>query len=243
MALNQGVAVLDRQPEAVQVRWLTLTSAQQELLKWTAIATMTLDHANRTVWPFQGWAFAVGRLAFPLFVFLMAYNLTVRRVPFQRYLLPLLAFGVVSQVPAMVTLGRGFVPLNILFTLLLGVSFLPACKQLGRFMPTWLAGLNLALVWGLAGLFVEYGPVGVWLVSAMQLLLLRPSLVTGCLTGLLLLAANLFTPASFVPLVLPVLIWGVSQLPLGTLPRVRWGFYAFYPVHLLVLWGVAQCCG
>ena len=169
----------------------------------------------------------MGRLAFPLFVFLLAYNLTVRRVPFQRYALPLLAFGVVSQVPAMVALGRGFIPLNILFTLLLGVSFLPAYRQLGQFMPTWLAGLNLALVLGLAGLFVEYGPVGVWLVPAAQLLLSRPSLVIGGLTGFLLLAANFFTPASFVPLVLPVLIWGVTRVSLSTLPRVRWVFYAF----------------
>ena len=204
---------------------------------------MTLDHANRTVWPFQGWAFAVGRLAFPLFVFLMAYNLTVRRVPFQRYALPLLAFGMVSQFPAMVVLGRGLLPLNILFTLLLGVTSLPAVKQLERLMPRGLAVFNVALVWGLAGLFVEYGPVGVWLVPATQLLLLRPSLITGVLTGFLLLAVNLFTPASFVPLVLPVLVWGVTRQSLGTLPRARWVFYAFYPVHLLVLWGVAQLFG
>ena len=236
--------IAGRQPNAFQpAGWLAFSNSQQELLKWTAIATMTLDHANRTVWPFQGWAFAVGRLAFPLFVFLLAYNLTVRRVPFQRYPLPLLMFGIMSQLPAMVALGRGFIPLNILFTLLLGVTFLPAVKQLERLMPRGLAVFNVALVWGLAGMFAEYGPVGVWLVPATQLLLLRPSLVTGVLTGLLLLSANLFTPASFVPLILPVLVWRVTRLPLGTLPRFRWVFYAFYPVHLLVLWGVAQCFG
>jgi len=76
---------------------LELTSSQQELLKWVAVATMTLDHANRSLWPYQDWAFAVGRLAFPLFVFLLAYNTTVRAVSPRRYLLPLFTFGTLSQ--------------------------------------------------------------------------------------------------------------------------------------------------
>ena len=204
---------------------------------------MTLDHANRTLWSFQSWAFALGRFAFPLFVFLIAYNLTVRQVPFQRYVVPLFAFGMTSQLPAMIVLERGFIPLNILFTLLLGVTFLPAAKLLGRQMPWTLAVFNVALVWGLLGLFVEYGPVGVWLVPATQLLLLRPSVVTGALAGLLLLAANLFAPASLVPLFLPLLVWGVTHLSLPALPRSRWVFYAFYPGHLLALWSLSQFFG
>ena len=215
--------------------WPPLSSSQQELLKWTAILTMTLDHANRTLWLSQDWAFAVGRLAFPLFVFLMTYNIAVRRVPARRYFFPLLMFGAVSQFPAMVVLGRDFLPLNILFALFLGVTFTPILGFAKRFMPSGLAVFNVALLWSLLGLFVEYGPVGVLLIPATQLLLGRPSLYSAALVGLLLPAANLFVPTSFVPLSLPILIWGVTRLRLGKLPRVRWVFYAFYPIHLLVL--------
>lgn len=49
-----------------RVAWLTLSSAQQTLLKWLAIFFMLLDHANRTLWTFQPWLFTVGRLVFPL---------------------------------------------------------------------------------------------------------------------------------------------------------------------------------
>jgi len=216
--------------------WLTLSSSQQELLKWLAVFTMTLDHANRTLWPFQGWAFAVGRLAFPLFVFLLAYNLTVRRVRARRYLLPLLEFGAVSQLPVMMVLGRDVLPLNILFTLLLGVAFTPIFTYIKRFMPTGWAVFNVVLVWGLLGLFVEYGPVGVLLIPAMQYLLARPSFFSVALVALLLPAANLFVPAALVPFALPLLIWGVTRLRLAPLPRARWVFYAFYPVHLVALW-------
>ena len=70
--------------------------------------TMTLDHANRTVWPFQGWA-CLPWAAWPSLClsFSLAYNLTVRHVPFQRYLLPLLVFGAVSQLPAMIASWGG----------------------------------------------------------------------------------------------------------------------------------------
>lgn len=193
-------------PAPAAVRWPVLSSAQQELLKWLAVALMALDHANRTLWPFQGWAFALGRPAFPLFAFLVAYNLSVRGVPWRRYGPPLLAFSVLAQLPAMAALGRGPLPLNVMFTLLLGVTFLPAVRGLRRFMPGWLAALNVTLLWGTLSLLVEYGPVGVLLVPAIGWLLVSPSLYTALLAAFLTLAANLFVPAAVVPLALPLLV-------------------------------------
>ena len=217
-------------------RRFRLSSAQQELLKWLAVALMTLDHANRTLWPFQGWAFTLGRLAFPLFAFLVAYNLTVREVSARRYGLPLLAFGALAQFPSMGALDRGPLPLNIMFTLFLGVTFLPAVWLLRQSMPGWLAAANVTLVWGTLALFVEYGPAGVLLVPAFGQLLSSPSVVTAALSAFLTLAANLFVPAAFAPLALPLLVWGATRLELESLPRSRWAAYAFYPVHLALLW-------
>ncbi len=53
--------------------------------------------------------------------------------------------------------------------------------------------------------------MGAFLVPATQAFLQRPTLPRGALLGTLVLAANTFVPASFVPLVLPLLIWGVSR--------------------------------
>lgn len=215
---------------------LELTSAQQELLKWIAVATMTLDHANRSLWPYQGWAFAVGRLALPLFVFLLAFNTTVRMVSPHRYVLPLLVFGVLSQPSVFVFFERGWLPLNILFTLLLGVTFLAVARVLRQRLPKLLAWSVALVIWAGLGMFVEYGPMGVFLVPATQSLLTRFTLPNAALVVGLLLAANFFAPASFVPLLVPLFVWGVTRMPVARLWRSRWVFYAFYPLHLALLW-------
>lgn len=220
----------------VGLRGLDLTSPQQELLKWLAVATMTLDHANRSLWPYQDWAFAIGRLAFPLFVFLLAYNTTVRAVSARRYLLPLLVFGTLSQPPVVAFFERGWLPLNILFTLLLGVTFLEVVRWLSQRLPKPLVWSLALVVWIGLGLVVEYGPMGVFLVPATQTFLARPTFPKAVLVGGLVLAANLFTPASFVPLLVPFLVWGVTRLPVVRVWRSRWFFYAFYPLHLTLLW-------
>lgn len=74
---------------------LHLTRSQQDVLKWLAVVIMPLDHSNRTLWTYHPWVMAIGRLAFPLFAFLIAYNTTLRGVQLRKYLLPLLVFGVV----------------------------------------------------------------------------------------------------------------------------------------------------
>jgi TraX protein len=104
-------------------RPLTLTSSQQELLKWVALVTMLLDHANKTLWTFQPFLFLVGRLAFPLFIWLLGYNLEVRKAKWQKYFVPLMVIGLLSQPIKMTLMDMPWWYLNIMFTLLLGVLF------------------------------------------------------------------------------------------------------------------------
>ncbi|MGL4611276.1 MAG: TraX family protein [Trueperaceae bacterium] len=215
---------------------LELTTSQQELLKWLAFALMTLDHANKMLWPFQNSLFVLGRLAFPLFVFLLAYNLEVRKIPLQKYLVPLAITALVSQPILVSNLEYSWSVWNIMATLLLGVTFEPVC--------TWLRSKNLAgflaiPVWFVLGLFVEYGPSGVFLLPVMRWLLRRPSFVSGSSLLLIGLAVNQVSPASFTPLLLVPVIYGVSTLELK-LARVRKVGYWFYPGHLLVL-GLLKC--
>ena len=104
-------------------RTLTLSSAQQEMLKWLAITSMFVDHINQVT--FLGSLSALsyfGRLAFPLFAFLIAYNIAKRGVAVERYVWPLLTFGIISQPVFVWAFGRSY--LNIFFTLLLGVLYI-----------------------------------------------------------------------------------------------------------------------
>lgn len=105
-------SILTQTTTTTRASWLDLSSGQQTLLKWLATLLMLLDHANRSLWVFQPWAFALGRIAFPLFGFLIAYNLAVRKVDADKYVKPLLLFGMISQLPAMLALDREIMPLN-----------------------------------------------------------------------------------------------------------------------------------
>ena len=221
--------------------WLTLSSSQQTLLKWLALALMLLDHANRTLWTFQPWAFALGRIAFPLFAFLIAYNVIVRGVKPERYVGPLLLFGVISQAPAMFALDRDVLPLNIFFSLTLGVSFLPLRAWFAKHLPqgrfwqplSWLAAIYLVM---LLGILVEYGPLGVLLIPGIMMFLNRPHPISGTLlVGQLVLINSPHLTSLTALLAIPA-IYAVSTLKLPRLPRFKWFAYGFYPAHLTLLW-------
>ena len=225
--------------------WLVLGSSQQTLLKYLAIVLMLLDHANRLFWGAQPWLYALGRVSFPLFAFLIAYNVAVRGVAPRRYIVPLLLFAVISQGPAMLALGRDPFPLNIFFTLLLGVTFLPLRRRCASLLPPNRFGRTVS--WTLTTLLfvllsppLEYGPPGVFLIPALVAFLRRPSEAVGVLILSLMFAMNGLTWAAMAGwLAVPVIGW-VRTLALPALPRLKWVFYGFYPMHLLGLWGLER---
>src|SRR5690606_21880666 len=108
---------------------------------------------------------AIGRLAWPLFAFLMAYNVAVRGVDPRRYLKPLLLWTVVSQLPHYLAFDRFVV--SILGTLLLSAAALTLLTRHARLAERSPATFLLSLLAVLFGSsLVEYGPLGVALVLA-----------------------------------------------------------------------------
>lgn len=101
-----------------------LSSRQQELLRWLAIACMVIDHVGAIfldradAQPLR----AIGRVAWPLFAYLLAYNVAVRHVPPAKYLPTLATFTLVSQLPHYLAFSSSWV--SIIGTLLLGTTAL-----------------------------------------------------------------------------------------------------------------------
>jgi TraX protein len=226
--------------------WLlpTLTSGQQELLKWLAIITMTLDHINALLFnygvPPLLW---IGRLAFPLFAFLIAYNLVVRNVKPTRYLYPLIFFALCTQPVVLLVWHRWSA--NIFLTLALGVLFvglqrllaqrLLAQRLLVRWLHPTLSYLIVALLLVIPAMQVEYGIAGVFLIPALVFYLGHPRALLLVAIGFYLLALNTFSPASVMPLLLLPILYLTTRFDI-TLTRVNpWFFYLYYPCHLLVL--------
>jgi TraX protein len=208
-----------------------------EALKWLAVILMAIDHANKYL---AGgkivWAFAAGRVCLPLFCFVLAYNLTRTGVleggGFTRVMKRTFGVGLLAT-PVFIALGGLLFywwPLNIMFTLCVATLMLlfVARGGVGNFA---LAGL----VFLVGGTLVEFW----WLALVLCLASWRYCKAPGLLSFALLFAA---TAALYV---INRNGWALAALPIILAapfaeihcPRVRYGFYVFYPLHLALLLG------
>jgi hypothetical protein len=91
----------------------------RELLKIIAIVTMVMDHVAAILYPDLLILHIIGRLAFPLFAYLVVLGVGSTKKP-RKYMATLLLFAVLSQVPYYLAFGiQPFQRLNILFSLFL----------------------------------------------------------------------------------------------------------------------------
>jgi TraX protein len=214
---------------------LVIADGTLEALKWIALLLMTGDHVNKYLLNGTSPAlFAAGRIAMPLFVFVLAVNLArpemLARGAYLRTMQRLAVFGVLA-IPAFLTLGgpsATWFPLNILFTLLAITASLYLIEQ-----GTARSNTAAALVFLIAGSNVEFW----WLALALGLAVWhyckQPSwtpiaFVLTSLSGLWFINGNLWALAA-----VPVVI--ASYFIRMDVPRLRWFFYGYYPLHLFAL--------
>lgn len=204
-------------------------------LKLLAMLTMLIDHTGMVLFPELTWMRVVGRLAFPLYCFLLAEG-AVHTRNIKRYLGRLLVFAVLSEIPYDLACSKvWFDPWgqNVFFTLFFGLA---ACAALQRLQEKPVPALLLAgaLLLAAEPLFFDYGGFGVALV--MVFYLCRANRAGGALafialnTGFSLLNGmqlQLAAPAAAVP----VLLYNGKK---GRAVN-KWIFYGFYPAHLLLL--------
>lgn len=223
-----------------------MSPGAQDVLKWLAVASMVADHVGAVLLPELVALRWVGRLAFPLFALLLAYNVSVRGVSRSRYYLPLLVAGVVAQPFFMLAFNT--YELNIMFTLLLGLLVV---EVVGRWVNAGAVSRWALPVPALAvgAWFASYGLAGVAVVALVVWALRfreKREAFTVCSLCLViaLLAANGLQPFSLVPVVvipLLLLVFESVQLPRFKVPRLF--FYGFYPAHLAGLVGVGALLG
>ncbi|MBE9137317.1 TraX family protein [Nodosilinea sp. LEGE 07088] len=185
---------------------------------------MLVDHIGAVFFPGAMGFRIIGRMSFPLFVWLLVQGEAHTRDVW-RYGLRLAVLGVVSQPFYQLTFG--IAQLNILFQLLLGLVCLRLARNFSRLqVPIWLCGGLLSHL-----LDLSYGSYGVGLIVLIRYI--HRSLPLGLAWGGFHLIwtrlAGLFQlPAIAVPL----LFW-LTNGQRG--PQARW-FYGFYPGHLALLW-------
>ena len=207
-------------------------------LKIIAVVSMVIDHCAYYLMDGNTMAYEVmrcfGRIAFPVFAFLVAEGFAHTRNR-MRYFLSLMLFAVVSEVPWYLLNGADGTH-NVMFTLALGVAALAAFERLREhrilcclfilltaWLATWLGtdyewrGMLMIVVFYLLSMSKN---TPVILRRMMQLLFAFPLMMRYGITGALLACAVIF------------LYDGTRGFIHGNV--AKYGFYVFYPAHLLL---------
>jgi len=208
-----------------------------ESAKWAAVLAMVIDHYGKIVDPeLYVPTHMIGRIAFPLFAWIIASRLALRPDLAATYVRRLIPWALISQ-PVFWFAGREWYEPNILIELLAGMLVARAFITLGA---GW---LTIAVALALAGIgwFFDYGPAGVLSIPAMYLTIrhnVSAGLIVLAVVGVLVnlpvpdSASVAFAAAS---LAAPLMALFSLQVRPGMLPRLpTLFFYAFYPLHLLV---------
>ena len=174
----------------------------------------------------------IGRLAFPIFCFLLVEGF-VHTHDVKRYVQRLLLFGCISEVPFDLAFFRTPFTLqyqNVYWTLALGVLVMVGLKHFETPDGTasW-KGLLCACICALAAQLAntDYGAIGVLLVMALYLT--RRNRRQQCIIGAAMMLFELTAPLAF------VFIWFYNGQR-GACGKVQQQvFYWFYPVHIALL--------
>jgi len=213
--------------------------ARLEFVKWIGVLSMTIDHYGKIVEPsVYDETYAMGRLAYPLFAWIIAARLVDRPALAERYLIWLLPWALLSQ-PVFVIAGKEWLQWNILFTLFFGVLAHVGITAIHRGAP--FRGLALLPI-GVAGAwFSEYGLFGVALIPALAACRQRGRTFALVALGPLSLAANITMHAPWLTALdlfafLSAPLVYLACLSRFTIPRLpKLFFYAYYPVHVYIL--------
>jgi hypothetical protein len=215
---------------------ILIKNGSLEILKWLGLCLMTGDHINKYLFnsTIPG-LFEMGRMALPLFVFVLGYNLArpdaLQNGVYQRTMFRLAITGTVASIPfvGLGGLAAGWWPLNVLFTLLT-ITATAFFIESGGAKNLIIASL-LFLVGGSS---VEYWwPSIVFGIATWSFC--KKSSVMALVAALLSCLALWFINGNWWAIAAIPLLLSASQLNVR-LPRLRWAFYSYYPIHLAILW-------
>jgi len=224
----------------------------QEILKLIACITMLIDHFGHAIVPYLPVPYLVdlyyvcriiGRLAFPIYCFLLAEGMRRTRDP-KKYILRLAVGILLAELPFDILLEGRFTWAyqSVMVTLTLGAIMLLCMKKTEKKVLKLLMIIPFALLAELAK--CDYGGWGIVMIAVFALFdripvqLLALLLVNAAMESAVVpvfgipVSAQLFAVLAMVPIAL------YSGKKLTRSKAVQWAFYLFYPAHLLILWMV-----
>jgi hypothetical protein len=213
----------------------TISSGTLEALKWLAVVAMTIDHVDRFLLGGAHVAMMeIGRLAMPLFCFVLAYNLArpeaLASGAAVRVLKRILIFAVPATLPYLeLTLAPiGWLPLNIMFTLAAGTAFIILVER-----PTLGRQLAAIALFTIAGALVDFGWAGIGMYVCSWYLFRTKTVFWGATLLSFMLLSGSLQGTQWILAAVPVFVLGFFiRLKV---PRWRNALYYYYPLHLAVI--------
>ena len=203
-------------------------------LKIIAIIAMTIDHVGHIFFPELIVLRVIGRIAFPIFAFFVALGYVHTRNK-NKYMLRILLFALISQVPYLLAF-EGVFKLNVLFTFFIALSIikLKETVRLFEFSIYAFALLLLSVIsdWGIFGViyilsFYSFRKsLKKQIISFVIITLLR-SIIISLDSSVVLVLVH-----SSVLLSIPFLLLYNKEKGKG----LKYLFYVFYPLHLIILY-------
>lgn len=215
----------------------------QEGLKVIACVTMLIDHIGAVLMPWNMVLRMIGRIAFPIYCFLLAEGAYYTKNP-RKYVLRLGIGVLLSELPFDLALSGGvdWTYQSVMVTLLLGVLALLCMKKTENTVGKILIVVPFAAAAEL--LLTDYGAAGVLLVAVFGLTREKPwwQRLLGVLVVLYITPSatmdiwGIRLPMELLGALALIPIAGYSGRKLTHSKAVQWAFYLFYPVHLTILY-------
>ncbi len=217
------------------------------VLKIIAIVTMLVDHTGVVMLgPDPSVMRAIGRIAFPLFAFMIAEGAKYTS-DIKKYALRLLIFAFISEIPFDIAFNSGFFDLsgqNVYFTLFSGLISIILLRYLKDKKLGFLSVIS-TLILACCAMFLssDYGFTGVVLITLFYAFndapaVSRFAVYVLCTLGTMIVIlprlpfifiaqAQIFAVAAVIPI---MLYNGQKGFKIN-----KYFFYAFYPGHIIIL--------
>ena len=224
-------------------------------LKIIALVTMLIDHVGAVVvqrtksmpgfdhdfWgSLYGPLRSIGRLAFPIFCFLLVEGF-IHTSNRKKYFSRMLMFALISEIPFNLAVTGDLFNLkyqNVFWELALGIVALVCLEKIEEVNSNYIRQviLRLAVIGGFALgaelLKLDYGMYGI--VSIVALYMFRQNKISQLLVGAFSFCWERVAPLAF-------LIVAFYNGKRGR--KIKYAFYVFYPAHLLLLYIIARLIG
>lgn len=222
-----------------------------------AMIFMLFDHLWATIIPGNQWLTCLGRLAFPIFAFMIVEGY-FHTSSLRRYALRLLLFALISEIPFNLMYSSSLIypyHQNVIWTLLLGLGLIHLNELTAKRRKMWLrilVGCITVIVGFLAGMLTMVDYYGVGVVTILTFYFFRKR-KWWCLLGQIVvlyymnveILSGFYFEVTIMGHTVPIVQQGLALLALIPiwLYRGRKGYssklfqyvcYGFYPVHMLV---------